>query len=285
LLLLFRGANATRNNMTKDILKKTRWLFTAMAGIVMLSSFHKHCVPVQCVTVLAMQQNGKPMSVTEFWAYDSLGRLIVDSINEPDKIWAPVSTEYFHYSGDSIFGNGEHNFPGIDSIIIKITKEGFPVMTSISPNHGGDYFVPYYNADGTINMVKSTRQNGSAVVYTTIDSIVYSDGDIVSYHSKSGNGDNFIAQCTYYSDKLYSQPFNPTYKMLGVSNGLIPLQGIFNVQVYSKNLIKTMEFNGVNRRYEYQVDEDGKVIHMNITFKDAVYTHTNKYSFKYSCEN
>ena len=238
-------------------------LVLAIVCLLLTLGYHKPRVPVKCITMLNCHGDSCDGSVTQFWVYDKKGRIIVDSINPADTgRSAPHRTEYFHYQGDSVIANDEYP----DTLFIKLNEKGFPVMAR---DKWSDSFHSFFNADGTLKEIRSTRLNGSGELWhTTIDSIIYVNGNIVAYRSGMDNiGDSTTVYCTYYENLPFKQLYNPTDQILSLSNGTSPSQGRFNAQVYSKNLIKTIHCLGVTRSYEYGLDEESRVTQITHVYK------------------
>jgi hypothetical protein len=208
----------------------------------------------------------------------------MDSIQALDTICSiPVGATRFYYTGDSIIAVGQIWFMKVDSILVKLKENGLPEVSETLTKKKKEYFLPYYNADGTLQkIVQSTLDKSGKTFHTTIDSIIYLAGNIISYREVTDipGRETATVYCSYYSDKLYKQDFSPTYKILSLSNGLS--MRLFNVQPFCKNLLKS---RGDFENYKYELDNEGKVTHMDVTFKSFnVFVWTNQYDYTYFCE-
>jgi hypothetical protein len=262
----------------------------------MLVSFHhKQCVPIECKTRVGPYCPGDTCCITEFWIYDKQGKLLTDSINDRDTIRSLTRTFHFSYQGDSTICAGSMlTVQNKDTMVSVADKNRVPFINAFLPAKWGDFFQAYYNADGTMHEIKSTRVNGRGETWhTTIDSIIYAEGNIVAYRSRMNNiGDSGTTYFTYYSDKPFKQFFNPVDRILPLTHGLSRCQGVFNVQFFSKNLLKTQVNQGeVRASYEYKLDDEGKVIQMKVNYPHydpnydpSHFTTYVIYDFKYSCQ-
>ena len=267
--------------MYRSISVKFLLPFYFVITIVFTSCQHKHCRPIECITKVNCHGDSCERSITQFWIYDQQGRLAIDSINAPDTIFNPHRTLYYQYQGDSIISTGQY----ADRLVFKINKDGVAVFTGCQVRKKyANFWLPFYNADGTIKKIESgsVSVTGDSAL-AIIDSIIYFDSNIVAYRSTGVFGLNCTVHCTYYSDKPNIHDFNPTYKILALSNPLGPTFGVFNVQAYSKNLIKDIQCGGRRKSYDYEIDEEGKVMKMKLIDTSDVYVNTNQYTFKYSC--
>ena len=226
---------------------------------------------------------GNERQFTRFWQYDSIGRVILDSINAPDSIWAnPLYTEHYRYNGDSTIGTGKYT----GRIAINATYNNNLPMVCALPN--GAKYRALYNMEGKLEKVIIGRyglneKGKQDVVYSSIDSINYFEGNIISYRF---NGMvNYKVYFTYLKDSLYKLDYNPTDRILALIGRPDEEPGFLNVQVYSKELLNTEE-NGYHKTYSYQLDERGRVIGIDTEYNNGMKgakSSFRHYSFKYQC--
>ena len=159
-------------------------------------------------------------------------------------------------------------------------------MVCIMPN--GAKYRALYTMEGKLEKVIIGRygvneKGKQDVVYSTIDSIKYSDGNIISYRF---NGMvNYEVSFTYLKDSLYKKDYNPTDRILALIGRPDEEPGFLNVQVFSKELLNTEE-NGYTKAYTYQRDEKGRVTAIDLAYDNGMKgakTTTKHYSFKYQC--
>ena len=241
------------------------------------------CKPISCVTSFT-DYMGHERSFTRIWLYDSIGRVILDSINAPDTIWAsPLYTEHYRYDGDSTIGTGRYT----GTIAINATYNNNLPMVCVLPN--GAKYRALYSLDGKLEKVIIGRyglneKGKKDVIYSSIDSITYFEGNIISYQF-NGLGNNKVS-FTYLKDSLYKKDFNPTDRILALIGRPDEVPGFLNVQVFSKELINTEEC-GYTKTYTYQRDDEGRVIGIDRTYNNGMKGAKNTvthFSFKYDCK-
>jgi hypothetical protein len=271
---------------------KSFLVFAFATTIILASCQDKRCGPIECIAKMVCRDDSCRSSVTHFWIYDNHDRLIEDSINAPDTIWsAPEITKYFHYRGDSIVVSNKYK----EWLVVKVNKSGLPIMTAALPEGEGEFSLPVYNSDGTLKRIAVAGvDNFGKITHRTVDSIIYLNGNIVAYREISDLGGFAIrtVYCSYYSDKLYKQEFDPTYKILALMNDdeMSGMQHYFNVQAYSKNLLKSIRFGSekINQETsiynEYQFDGEGKILRISTILDNSHSKWTNLFDFKYSCQ-
>lgn len=240
------------------------------------------CKPVSCVTSFK-DKLGHERSFTRFWIYDDAGRLILDSVNEPDIPWAsPVYTEHYSYNNDSVIGQGRYT----GRMVIETNADNLPVSCNL-PN--GARYKALYRPDGKLEKVLIARgglnEKGQPdVEYSAVDSIVYFQGNIISYQY-SGIVNQKV-NLTYLKDTLYKQDHNPTDKLLALIGRPDEVPGFLNVQVFSKELMNTEECS-YTKTYSYQLDDKGRVVAIDKTYDNGLpgsslsFTH---YEFRYGCK-
>ncbi len=267
-----------------------RVLLIVMLSALMLAPSRHHCRTVQCsTTLLAGRSNER--TITEFWIYDSQGRLIIDSINAPDTLAAtPARTEHYEYRGDSIIGTGPYS----RYMVIKVNPvNGLPL--SNTQKYGIEYRA-FYNAAGALDKVERSEEwvdkNGAKHNgLCKMDSIIYLNGNIIAYRTDDApRGIKATTYCTYFANKLYAHELKPTDKRLALCYTLDGGIGFLNVQVFSKNLLKSSESNSVKKSYTYKLDSENKVTQMSTKIeewglnKSEYRTWTNRFSYKYLCD-
>jgi len=240
------------------------------------------CKPVSCTTSFT-DVMGHKRSFTRFWLYDEQGRLVLDSVNAPDTLWAaPIYTEHYSYAGDTITGRGRYT----GTMALKTTADNLPLIC-ILPDSAK--YRALYNSDGKLEKVIIARggvneRGKHEVEYSAIDSIIYFQGNIISYQYSGLL--NYKAHCMYLEDSLYKQDYNATDRLLALIGRPDEVPGFFNAQVFSKELLHSEEC-GYTKTYSYQLDKHGKVVGIDKTYDSGVpgtKTTTTHYAFKYSCK-
>jgi hypothetical protein len=239
------------------------------------------CKPISCTTSFK-DYMGNERSFTRFWLYDSIGRLVLDSINAPDTMWAsPLYTEHYRYNNDSTIGTGRYT----GTMAIKTTGGDLPLICLLP---GGAKYRALYNMKGELEKVIIGRtgineKGKQDVAYSSIDSIIYFQGNIISYQFFGLVSTKVY--CTYIKDTLYKQDFNPTDRLLALIGRPDEVPGFLNTQVFSKEMLNTEE-SGYTKSYSYQWDERGMVTGIDRTYINGIEGSKPKvvhYSFKYAC--
>jgi hypothetical protein len=267
---------------------KYKFLFSAIAYILVIALQGQDCRPVKCVTTYRdtyypSKFHTKPIdTLTQLWFYDEQGRLIEDSISSSRDINILRSTEYYSYTNDTIIGVSADG----SKIFFKTSKDGLPVqiVTNYFMNAGKTCSRnASYNGDGTLQKIIIEESERNEV----IDSIVYSGGNIVSYTSTYSypwiKGHEKYT-CTYYTDKDYAV-YNPTFKMWGLSNWETASR--VNVQAYSKNLLKSIseEKGEYFSSYTYMLDKHDRITDIVRTHKQkAVPPYSKQFKIEYLCK-
>lgn len=203
-----------------------------------------------CKVTKYIKNNGSG-NVSGYYVYDNSGRVVKDS----------STTGMISYS---YIGNTINSSRGD---LIQINGSGFP--TSVKEYNSGTITFTY-NSDGTLSKIEDPGN------YSYIDSIQYLNGNIVSMieHINFGSVYNrYEYNFTYYTDKMYNTPFDPTAKFTGYY-GYIGENG---VQIFSKNLLKS-DFGW---DYTYQFDSDGRVTYMKVTSGGG--TTVREAWYEYTC--
>ncbi len=275
---------------------KLKLLIVVIVSIYGLQAKAQICRPVKCKL-----ESVNPVindTVAKVWTFDNQGRLIEDS-------WVPsqlpsYSSMFYSYSNDSIMGRDTVG----RKILIIINKNGLPIQSIIT---NPTYFLSYYaiySKEGNIQKITVHHEplvSLPAKVPTldtideVIDRILYRKGNIVSYNITMVTAKHKASvkkyYCTYHH-KPYSQAFDPTYKILGLCNQPDGVLGIFNIQAFCINLLKSTiddKRNTVNT-FEYQFDEKGKVIEMTSTYNhrfgkdNKIHTWIDRRKYEYACE-
>jgi hypothetical protein len=260
-----------------------RTLFILMLSLFFTGAYAGDgCKPVSCTTSFK-DYMGNERQFTRFWIYDTLGRLVLDSVNAPDSVWAsPIYTEHYRYSDDSIIGTGRYTGTMVISLV---NNSDLPSICELP--HGARYHA-LYNADKKLEKVITARtgineKGKTDVIYSTIDSITYFEGNIISYQFTGMV--NYKVNCTYLKDTLYKQDFSATDKLLALIGRPDEVPGFLNVQVFSKELLSSEE-SGYTKTYAYQLDDHGKVVGIDKTYNSGVAgtrTSITHYEFKYEC--
>lgn len=236
---------------------------------------------------LACNGDSSRGSLDEFWFYDNQERLIMDSIYEVNPM--PNSkTTYFFYQGDSIIVVKKGGVLEVDTMTVRLNQRGLPVYASVAIQKGHVTYLPTYANDGRLKKIsRATIDSSGKAWYITIDSIVYEAGNIITYRSKSDleGQEQGVIYCSYYVDKFYKQDYDPGGKILALSKGMNLNVREFNVQPFCKNLLKSSgNLKDFECKYEYELDNEGKVFRMNCDIKNRWAKWTNRYDLNYSCK-
>lgn len=275
---------------------KLKFLFIILLCICKLESECQDCRSVR--SMLSLMESGIGDTLVTIWTFDDTGRLLKER-HEPQPSQLYPSTSY-NYANDSILG--------IDSvggkILIVTNKNGFPIQTIIAkPTYSISYYATY-SKEGNLQKITvhheplvppSAKTSTLDTIDEVIDRILYRKGNIVSYNITMVTAKHKASvkkyYCTYHH-KPYSQAFDPTYKILGLCNQPDGVLGIFNIQAFCINLLKSTiddKRNTVNT-FEYQFDEKGKVIEMTSTYNhrfgkdNKIHTWIDRRKYEYACE-
>lgn len=211
------------------------------------------------------------------WFYDSLGRIVTDSIRPLNEISpvAPHTTVHYRYKEDSVIGMGNDGY----EIAIRLNENGLPMFTN-DPNQR-KYFAEY-NDDGTLRRINEQRDR----MFVAYDSFVYVNGNIVSFRSRYEADKDYLQwTCTYYPDKE-AQPFFGPLLPFALRVTSIFTTGI-SMQNYSRNLLKSVTFSGggskpSTRLFTYKFDKNGNLGEMNRVIKQPPWkTMRSFYKFYY----
>ncbi len=275
---------------------KLKFLFIILLCICKLESECQDCRSVR--SMLSLMESGIGDTLVTIWTFDDTGRLLKER-HEPQPSQLYPSTSY-NYANDSILG--------IDSvggkILIVTNKNGFPIQTIIAkPTYSISYYATY-SKEGNLQKITvhheplvppSAKTSTLDTIDEVIDSILYKEGNIVSYTitTRPVKYKTIVAKhyCIYYN-KPYSQAFDPTYKMLGLCIQSGGVMGIFNIQAFCMNLLQsnTDDKKNIVQTFEYQFDETGRVIEMTSTkinrfVKDnKISKWTGRTKYEYACE-
>src|SRR5687767_14674201 len=99
---------------------------------------------------------------TGIWVYDDQGRVIKDSVPG-----SPSATWVINYIGNVISASC------YDDFVIHVNDNGYPVQSFAHFEYKA-----VYNSDGTLQKIRCEENASSTSI---LDSVVYSDGNIVSY--------------------------------------------------------------------------------------------------------
>jgi hypothetical protein len=232
--------------------------------------------------------DGTQKSITHFLVYDSQEELVEDSVASSDKLLLAVNgVIHFTYAGDSVIATGTLLW---GPTVVLMSKEFRPLM--MTTIFGSVVCRAFYNPQGTLQKIISIMHKGTSMEDTvTSDSIIYLNDNIVAYREVYSSGKDHSVWpvcCTYDTSKFYDPAFNPTERIFALSTMPGSVPSLFNVQVYSKDLLKSENWGGVSR-YNYMFDTTGKITHIYESkftcCSDSGLSRVNEthYKFKYLC--
>lgn len=219
-------------------------------------------LPIKCTTLVddiyypSKTHNTKQDTLIQLWTYNSAQQLIIDSISFSHPNRAVKWTDKYQYYKDSISIINSKN----EASYIKLDSNGLPLLTVTNYYKQQHQYKAIYNADGTLQKIFI-----DGIRNETIYDIVYKNGNITSYRSAFFYPKDSITilekyLCKYYSDSIYNQPYNPTFKMWGLRNW--ENAGRFNVQVFSKSLLRKIKAaRGEYYTYfTYELDDKKRIV-------------------------
>lgn len=194
-----------------------------------------------------------------YWTYDSHGALIKDSTAGTSYYNSQIVVHHYKYAIDSIVKSSSY----IDTAIVYFNSKGLPayerIMFGVTSNM-------YYNDKGELETIEYRRPyiNYYGKLDTIVrrcDSIVYNNGNIVSYRINPVMGDTAFhtVTCTYYDREGSWLDIYPCDKFSGFTNQERAYLGDLNVSIFSKHLVKKVLADSVVVDYTYKYDSKNRL--------------------------
>ena len=228
----------------------------------------KRYYPVEYISTSGMTNSQYNNNAHLYWYYDKEGRLTGDSIrysygnqNEQDY----RNAESFVYIQDSVIMLGYNN----DTSYTRFTASGMPMSEALP---FGNFAHAYYKPNGEmwkfdISRAAVSRRGQIEYLTTVSDSIVYDNGNIVSYRFRNPNALKTVlydtplyVYCTYYDYDIRAMDFYPIMRIKGLSDNQMSQWGSLDPALFSRHLVKSIETPTFRLSFKYVIDEEGKVI-------------------------
>lgn len=233
--------------------------------------------------------DGTIQTITYNWVYDDQGRLINDSI-----IYSDSGTNYqggsnYEYHGDVIY-NIRTQYPDTkDTSYIKLNKQGVPQSEQCTY---GLRYEAHTDAEGKLKryeMIQAFVNKWGQLDewHTVADSVIYNNGDIVSFRVSTHLKDSFYTvQCEYYDKEVSNADIYPAGNITGLSQNPMQYFGSVNVSLFSKHLLKKMESSAATLELDAMFDKHGRVQEFTktYTFGYSGHIYSDRNIIKYECE-
>lgn len=229
--------------------------------------------PKQCNWTIL---NADTAVVGQYFTYDKKGRLASDSFAVLSGKWILYDTTCrYVYKGDSVsyILSGRENLLVVNRQNLPlICLDGFGLLQNV-----------YYDTNGAFTKMNSTWVNDSLLA-TLYDSVVYSNGNLVSCRVTNVMVPAYTQTFTYYDSLLYRSKFNSHTLHKPLADDAL------EAQLFSKNLIKSVavpksKYENYVHNYRYWFDKRGRVIKVERqTAFDGQVTSTSIIEYVYAAD-